>query len=323
MRRLTRRGLGVLSLALGLGLVAGPVAKAAETIRIAENDWTGQLIDINLAKVIMEDHMGLDVELVFADYQGQWAGLAAGDLDVAMEIWPSFSHDAHREWIDEKEKVEVIGPLGVVGGTGWHVPTYVIEGDADRGIEPMAPDLKTYEDLNKYKKLFGRPETGDQGMFLAVVAAWEAGDEDRAKNLGLEYKVVYAGTEGAWTAEISSAYEKGEPLLFYLWSPHWIAGKYDVTEIEFPPYSDECYGVGTDKVATYACDFPEEATYNVARVGFKDEQPEAYQFLKNMQVTAPMQEEMLVMIDVDGMEVEAAVHQWVAENEATWRPWLP
>ena len=30
--------------------------------------------------------MGIEVELIFADYTGQWAGLAVGDLDVSMEI---------------------------------------------------------------------------------------------------------------------------------------------------------------------------------------------------------------------------------------------
>jgi glycine betaine/proline transport system substrate-binding protein len=129
--------------ALALMLAASVAARADGPIRIAENDWTGQLVDINLAKIILVEHMGEEVELLFADYTGQWAGLAAGDLDVAMEIWPSFSFAAHQEWIDEKGKVEVIGDIGVIGSSGWFVPTYVIEGDAERGIEAMAPDLKT------------------------------------------------------------------------------------------------------------------------------------------------------------------------------------
>ncbi|MEE8305997.1 MAG: glycine betaine ABC transporter substrate-binding protein, partial [Gammaproteobacteria bacterium] len=119
----------MLALALGIGTTSMANAQSKGPIRIAENDWTGQLVDINLAKIILEEHMGFDVDLVFADYTGQWAGLAAGDLDVSMEIWPSYSIAAHEEWIDEKEKVEVIGDLGVVGSGGWFVPTYVIEGD--------------------------------------------------------------------------------------------------------------------------------------------------------------------------------------------------
>jgi len=29
----------------------------------------------------------------------------------------------------------------------WYVPTYLIKGDPERGIEPMAPDLKSIDDL--------------------------------------------------------------------------------------------------------------------------------------------------------------------------------
>ena len=314
---------GIAAVGLTLGLAVSSFAQA-DTIRLAENDWTGQLVDINLAKVILTEEMGLDVELVFADYTGQWAALATGDLDVAMEIWPSFSFDAHEEWIDEKGKVEVIGELGVIGSSGWFVPTYMIEGDPERGIEPMTPDLKTYEDINKYIDVFKRPETGDKGFCIDAVPSWEIRNEERIAGLGVNLVNVYAGTEGALVAEIESAYKKGEPLFICdMWKPHWVQAAYDLTEIELPPYSDECYGIGGLEPGDFACDFPDEMLYNVARVGFKDEHPEAYAFFKNMRLTTEQQQEMLLMVDVDGMSVEDAVRKWMADNEEVWRAWIP
>ncbi len=321
MQRRIRYGVAVIGLSLGLAV--GSFAQA-DTIRLAENDWTGQLVDINLAKVIMTEHMGLDVELVFADYTGQWAAMSTGDLDVAMEVWPSFSFDAHEEWIDEKGKVEVIGDLGVIGSSGWFVPTYMIEGDTDRGIEPMTPNLKTYEDINQYIEIFQRPETGDKGFCIDAVPSWEIHNEDRIANLGVNLVNVYAGTEGALVAEIESAYKKGEALFICdMWAPHWVQAAYDLTEIELPPYSDECYGIGGLEPGDFACDFPDEMTYNVARVGFAEEQPEAYAFLKNMWLTTEQQQEMLVLVDVEGMSVEDAVRQWMADNEDVWQAWIP
>jgi glycine betaine/proline transport system substrate-binding protein len=309
---------------LGLALFLASPAQAGGTVRIAENDWTGQLVTINVAKAVMEQHMGQDVELVFADYTGQWAGLAAGDLDVAMEIWPSFSFAAHEEWIDQKGAVEVVGDLGVVGSSGWFVPTYVIKGDPERDIAPMAPDLKSYKDMDKYVELFRRPETGDKGFCVDAVQSWEIHNEERIANLGVNFVNVYAGTEGALVAEIESAYAKGEPLFICdMWAPHWVQAAYDLTEIELPPYTDECYGIGQDEPGTFACDFPSERLYNVARVGFKDENPEAYAFLKKMNLTTEMQQEMLVLVDVQGHSVEEAVRMWMADNEAVWRAWLP
>lgn len=318
---------GIQALVLGLALVVGAtsfaVAQSKGLIRIAENDWTGQLVDINLAQIILEEHMGYDVELVFADYTGQWAGMAAGDLDVAMEIWPSYSIAAHKEWIVEKKKVEVIGDLGVIGNSGWFVPTYVIEGDSARGIEPMAPDLKSWKQLNKYAKLFSRPETGDKGFLLDAVPGWESQNEGRIANLGVNYTNVYAGTEGALLAEVSSAYAKGEPLIFYWFSPHWLFAKHAMTEIELPEYSDACYGVDPDVEGTFACDWPPDVTYIVARVGFKDESPEVYQFFKNMNLTTAEQQKMILSIDVEEKSIEQAVRAWMAGNENVWRPWIP
>lgn len=312
---LARAALTVLLIAA----IAGPTLAEDMKIKFAENDWTGQLIDVNLAKIILNEHMGYQAELVFADYTGEWPALARGDLDVAMEIWPSISTASTEEWIDKKHKVEKIGDLGVTASAGWYVPTYVIKGDAARGIAPMAPDLKSYKDLNKYAKLFSRPETGDAGFCLDSIPTWELHNEDRIKNLGVTLKNVYAGSEGALMAEIDAAYTAGAPLLLCnLWTPHWVHAKYDLTEIELPPYSDECFASGR-----YDCDFATDTLFNVARVGFKAEHPRAYQFLKNMQLTADQQQAIMLEVDVKKTPVEQAVRNWMAANESVWKLWIP
>ena len=89
----------------------------------------------------------------------------------------------------------------------------------------------------------------------------------------------------------------------------WIHALYDLTEIELPPYTDSCYGIGDDAVGDFACDFPDEWLYNIARVGFKDENPKAFAFFKNMQLTTDQQQKLLLMIDVQGMDVDVAVRQ--------------
>ena len=49
-------------------LATGAVAQGKGTVRIAEADWTSNHLHINLAKIILEEHMGYDVELVLGDY---------------------------------------------------------------------------------------------------------------------------------------------------------------------------------------------------------------------------------------------------------------
>lgn len=312
----------VLALVLATSTISAANAESKGTIRLSEYDWTGQLVDVHLAQVILEEEMGYEVELVFTEYIASFAALATGDLDVSLEVWPSWSPTLP-EWLD-KGKVEIVTDMGLVGDTWWAVPTYVVEGDPERGIEPMAPDLKSYKDMNKYAELFARPETGGKGLCLDAIPTWESYNEERIANLGVDYVNIYAGTEGAFAAEIKSAYDRGDPLFICtLWSPHWLLAKYDFIEIELPPYSDECYGLGTDEEGSFACDFPAEDLLIVARTGFKDEYPEAYQFFKNWHLTNEKQAEMLYMVDVEKMDLEAAVRAWKADNEDIWRSWIP
>src|SRR5699024_2512666 len=59
---------------------------------------------------------------------------------------------------------------------GLYVPAYVIEGDEERGIEPLAPDLRTVEDLKKYPEIFPDPENRSKGRIINAPSGWEAND---------------------------------------------------------------------------------------------------------------------------------------------------
>ena len=47
-------------------LVGAPAGAAKGLIKIAENDWTGNHVNIWLAKMILEEELDYEVELVFA-----------------------------------------------------------------------------------------------------------------------------------------------------------------------------------------------------------------------------------------------------------------
>ncbi|MEE9325613.1 MAG: ABC transporter substrate-binding protein [Dehalococcoidia bacterium] len=306
---------------------ATSVTEEKGLIRIAENDWTGNFVDINLAKIILEEEMGYDVELIFADYTAQWVALEAGDLDVVMEIWPSYSIGQMEEFLAEEGgsgSVVSQEPMGIIGTTGYWVFTYVIEGDPERGIEATAPDLVDWTDLNQYKDLFKTPESGDKGRWVgAPVVGWAAHDEERVANLGLEYEHVYLGSEAALFAEIDSYYTRGEPLLFYMWAPHWIPAKYEITRIPLPAYTDECWGYVEGVDPTFACDFPTDITFNIANPDWIEENPEAAQFFRNFNLSNDDQNKMILAVDIDEVPIEQAVRQWMAENEDIWTAWIP
>lgn len=60
------------------------------------------------------------------------------------------------------------------GPQGWYIPRYLVEGDASRGIEAAAPDLKNIDDLAKYSHLFPDPEDSNKGLIYLGISGWSA-----------------------------------------------------------------------------------------------------------------------------------------------------
>ncbi|MFP3335160.1 glycine betaine ABC transporter substrate-binding protein, partial [Pseudomonas sp. SIMBA_064] len=75
---------------------------------------------------------------------------------------------------------------------GWWVPEYVIKGDPAKGLKPLAPDLKTVQDLARYKEVFKDPESPGKGRFLNSPIGWtsEVVNAQKLKAYGLDDSYV-------------------------------------------------------------------------------------------------------------------------------------
>ncbi len=283
------------------------------TVKLAENPWTGSQINVAVAKKILEDELGYGVEIITIDENAQWPAIAAGDIHASLEVWPSGHQENIQQYIQEQKVVENWGELGVIGRIGWYVPTYVVE---------QYPELATWEGYRdpELAKLFATAETGDKGQFLAGDPSWVSYDEDIIRNLGLELQVVYAGSEEAILAALDAAYSRQEPILFYFWTPHSIFARYDLTRVELPPYSDECYARADE--GGVDCDYPPDVLFKIGWPQLKEVAPEAYTLLKNFAYSNEDQIGMIAAVEVDGKSPEEAAAAWMAENESVWRSWL-
>jgi glycine betaine/proline transport system substrate-binding protein len=287
-------------------------------IKLHEGDWTGNLVSCKLLQIILEDEMDYKVKMIFLPAGPVVSeAIIGGELDAACESWPSYS-TSKEKYVTEfggDGSIEYFGAMGVVGVSGWYVPRYVIEGDAARGIEAVAPDLRTFEQLNQYGEVFKTPETAPRGRLLACpVEAWQCMDAERAIGLGVDYEPVVLGSEIAHWAELDAAYSRGDPLLFYAWEPHWVHAKYDLVEIGLPDYSEDKWP---------ATDWPEDVTYNYGSTELKEKYPDVHQLINNQNLSNEQQAGMILDVDINGMELDAAVRKWMAANEDVWRAWIP
>lgn len=282
---------------------------AKETITLVENPWPASELNAEVAKIIIETELGNSVEIVALDENAQWDALSAGDVDAVLEVWPSGHGERIAEYIDNLGTVVNGGRLGPVGEIGWYVPTYVIDGN---------PALASWEGYQAAAADFASAETGDLGRFLGADPSWVQYDEQIIANLDLPFQVVWTGSEDALLAEVSSSYSRQEPVLFYFYSPHAIFQQFDLSQVELPAYSDDCYA----DPAMVDCAYPKDELLKIFSAKLEAKDGDVYTFLSNMNYGSDAQIAMLAELN-EGMSVEEAAQAWIDANESVWRDWLP
>ena len=300
-----------------------PGAEFDRPVVFADLGWDSALVHNRIAQYILENGYGYETDAVPGETIPLLQALINGDVDIYIEVTvdqqPSYP-PAVEEGTVRDHGLNFHGSV-----QGWYVPTYVIEGDAERGIEPMAPDLRHVDDLHRYTDLFQDPEDPSKGRFYDCIAGWECERVNEAKfsayGLDEHYNRFLPGSGTALTASIASAYERGEPWFGYYWGPTWIFAQLDLTEIEEPEYTDECWDVIFE--GDVACAYPVMYLNIASNPDFADSNPEVVEFLENWELTADHVGEFLLKMQVDGMDHEEVAIWFLQEYEDLWSSWLP
>ena len=291
-------------------LMTGPFSAHAERFTHAVPDWTGGAVVCELVKQIITNEFGHKVKsITMPAGSAVFEGVVTGDLDYGCEMWPSYSPE-HKVLIKEfggDGSMAFMGNTGVIGTSTYYVPRYF--------VDEVAPDLKSWEQLNKYKEHFAALETNGKGKLLGCpTPAWECDDQGRLDALGVDFVAVELGTETALWAEAQGAYARKEPFLLYAWTPHWIHAALDLVALELPAYDADAWPKsGWDR----------DVTLNYGNPARMAENPDVAHVLSNMNLTNDEQSKIVLEIDVDGKDLEVAVADWLAANEGIWRKWLP
>ncbi len=207
-------------------------------------DWGSAQLHNHIAGQILQAGFGCEYTDIPGSTVPMVQGLVRGDIDINMEIWFNTAPDIYREATEAGDVID-LGLNMNAGEMSFLVPRYVIEGDAERGIEPMAPDLKSVDDLPKYKELFRDPEEPDKGRYYNCIVGWQCELTNNKKLAAYDLEEHFTnfrpGAAPALDASIVGAYEKGEAWLGYYWAPTTILGLYPMIQLEEPAWSQECW----------------------------------------------------------------------------------
>ncbi|TVQ39120.1 MAG: ABC transporter substrate-binding protein [Spirochaetaceae bacterium] len=286
---------------------AGTAEPDTRTLVFADASWDSILVHNRIAQLIIENGFdGYSVDFVPGDTIPLVTGLRRGDVHVMMESW-------HNNWQEVYDEATATGELVNLGENlpegpqGWYVPTYVMKGDPGRGIDAVAPDLRSIADLPRYWELFRDPESPRYGRILVGPPGWAITEasEQMLIDAGLDeyYTAFLPGSGEALAASMVSAYERGEPWIGYYWEPTWVLGKLDMTLLP-----------GTE-LQTGEVDI-------LVWSGLPDLAPDVIEFLTAYATDLDVNNAMLAAMDEENLSAEETARWFLRNYEGVWTQWV-
>lgn len=307
----------LLCLLLCLGLFAGCGSKKQDTIVFADAGWDSSKFHNAVAGLIAESVYGYTWSETTGSSTVLLEGMKKGEIDVFMEMWTdniaSYDEDIANGRIQE------MGTNFDDNMQGFYVPRYVIEGDPERGIEPMAPELRNVADLANYASLFKDEEQPSKGRIYGAIPGWEIDNVmyKKYQHYGLDKNFVYfrPGSDASLSAAITSAYEKGEPIVAYYWEPTWLMGKYDFVLLQDAPYDPVGFAEG--KTACPAVN----VTISTSNA-FAEKNSEFCQFLSKYRTSSALTSEALAYMQDTGANYVDTAKWFLGEHSELLEQWL-
>lgn len=289
-------------------------------LKATDNGWDSQKFHNALAKYVLEhSYDGYELTFSTASTPMNWESMKAGDIDLDIECW-SENMPTYKE---DKEKGEIVdvGVLVPDSAQGIYVLRFVVEGDPEAGIKPLAPDLRHVRDLKKYASVFPDDEVAGKGRLYGAIPGWRV-DEilyNKFLHYGLDETFVYTrlGSEASIFTAIVSANNLKQPWVGYCYEPTWVAGKIDLIRLEDEPYNEEDYFAGKTEC-------PRSELKIVSNNKFKDKvSPEVYSFFQKYRTGSAGVSSALAYIDDSKASYEDTAIWFLKNNDSLIDEWLP
>jgi glycine betaine/proline transport system substrate-binding protein len=262
------------------------VPESDQSARLTYVNWAEGVAYTHLAKVVLEEKMGYDVEITVADVGPAYIAVASGNYDAFMECW----RELHQDYL-ENAGDNVISLGNVYEGTiaGLAVPTYV--------------EIDTISEMKGNEDLFNGEIVGiDPGAGMMKVIG-----NDLIPEYDLDITLI-PSSGPAMTAAVKGAVEKGEPIVVPAWKPHWMFSRFDLKFLKED--GEEVY-------------WNEGDIEIIGRADIDEDKPELAQFLRNMYLTDPQLSDLMLQVEESDLSVEEVAREWMSQNESVVMAWIP
>ena len=289
-------------------------------ITLADGNWATILMHDRLAGYIIKNGYGYPVEYLSGEELPLMRALAGNDIQIMMEIW---GDDFPVEWktMQTRLKVKNMGANHTGAVQGWFVPTYMIAGDVERGIEPVSPALKYVSDLPRFADFFAKNPSSQKSLIYNAPSTWVAAgiNQTKLKSYNLNHSFVLTDTksESALVKSLNRYYQKGTPWLGFARDPGPITANHKMTMLREPAYDDQTWK------NSRGCSYPTTDVLIAANRSLEKTAPELLDFLDKYETTYDQNIQMLQYLDKYKGDADKAAIAYMKDKPDIWKAWVP
>lgn len=285
------------------------------TVIFSDLNWDSAQVQTAIARKIVEVGYEYNTDAVFGGTVPLMQALVNGDTNVSMEIWLPNQQEAYDTAIADNTITRIGNSLEDNWQAAFIIPQYVADAN---------PGLQTPQDLRDHMELFETADSKGKARLINCVPGWECEgiNQEKITAYGLEdvVELINPGSGEALGAEIRSAFDNKEPVLFYYWGPTTLSHNLD-TELggykilEEPVYSDACWD--GDK----GCAYPVAEVLIVLRNDLIEQAPDLVSMFEKWDFSAGNQLAAEGYMADSGADFPA-VADWFLANTEDWKNWV-
>ena len=264
-----------------------------KTVRFADVGWSDIAATTGMASVVLEG-LGYKPTVTIASIPIAFAGMKKKQIDVFLGYWnPSMTPQI--EPFVKDGSIKVLDTPNLVGAKyTLAVPTYLF----DKG-------LKTFADIAKFEKELGGKiygiEPGNDGN--ALIAGMI-----KDNKFGLKSFKMVESSEAGMLIEAQRAAKDQKAIVFLGWEPHPMNVQ---MKMSYLSGGDDIFGPNLGEAKVYTAIPP----------SYEKKCPNVYGFLKNLQFTTDIENQVMGPI-LKKVKPNTAAKDFLKKNPATVDKWL-
>jgi glycine betaine/proline transport system substrate-binding protein len=266
---------------------------SCKTVRFADVGWSDIAATTGMASVVLEG-LGYKPTVTIASIPIAFAGMKKKQIDVFLGYWnPSMTPQI--EPFVKAGDIKVLETPNLVGAKyTLAVPTYLY----DKGLKTFADIAKFEKDLGG--KIYGIEPGNDGNALIAGMI--------KDNKFGLKSFKMVESSEAGMLVEAQRAAKAQKAIVFLGWEPHPMNVQMKMSYLQG---GDDVFGPNLGEAKVYTAIPP----------SYETRCPNVATFLKNLQFTTDMENQVMVPI-LEKVKPNVAARNFLKKNPAVLDKWL-